>query len=157
MGRVRVQDVEAHSSKPAESAPAKTEAPKAAENYAFRAVRNRALNFKRGLWRRLAREVESMRWFEREPDETAAERAAMQCLQILPQEQREVIVLKIWSRYTFEEIGGLLELSPLSQHAGEPQKELLDSFHSTYSQELLQQLLESARALPFSALTSAKT
>ncbi len=30
MGRVRVQDVEAHSSKPAESAPAKTEAPKAA-------------------------------------------------------------------------------------------------------------------------------
>ncbi|WP_341201505.1 2-oxoglutarate dehydrogenase complex dihydrolipoyllysine-residue succinyltransferase [Planomicrobium okeanokoites] len=30
MGRVRVQDVEAHSSKPAKSAPAKTEAPKAA-------------------------------------------------------------------------------------------------------------------------------
>lgn len=30
MGRVRVQDVEAHSSKPAQSAPAKTEAPKAA-------------------------------------------------------------------------------------------------------------------------------
>jgi DNA-directed RNA polymerase specialized sigma24 family protein len=48
----------------------------------------------------------------REPDESPAERAAMRCLQNLPREQREVIVLKIWSRYTFEEIGGLLELSP---------------------------------------------
>lgn len=88
------------------------EKPKTAENYAFRAVRNRALNYKRGLWRRLAREVESMRWFERDPDETAAERAAMRCLRDLPREQREVIVLKIWSRYTFDEIAGLLELSP---------------------------------------------
>ena len=88
------------------------EAPKSGENYAFRTVRNRALNFKRSLWRRLAREVESMRWFEREPDETPAERAAMRCLQNLPTEQREVIVLKIWSRYTFEEIAGLLDLSP---------------------------------------------
>jgi RNA polymerase sigma-70 factor (ECF subfamily) len=88
------------------------EPPKAAESYVFRTVRNRALNFKRSLWRRLAREVESMRWFERDPDETPAERAAMRSLQNLPQEQREVIVLKIWSRYTFEEIAGLLELSP---------------------------------------------
>ena len=88
------------------------EPPKAAENYAFRTVRNRALNFKRSLWRRLSREVESLRWFEREPDESPVERAAMRCLQNLPQEQREVIVLKIWSRYTFEEIGGLLDLSP---------------------------------------------
>ncbi|MGZ8920603.1 MAG: RNA polymerase sigma factor [Limisphaerales bacterium] len=88
------------------------ERPKAPENYAFRTVRNRAMNYKRSLWRRLAREVESLRWFEREPDESPAERAAMRCLQNLPREQREVIVLKIWSRYTFEEIGGLLELSP---------------------------------------------
>jgi RNA polymerase sigma-70 factor, ECF subfamily len=87
------------------------EQPRAGENYAFRAVRNRAVNFKRSLWRRLAREVESIRWFEREPDETHAERVAMQCLQNLPMEQREVIVLKIWSRYTFEEIAGLLDLS----------------------------------------------
>jgi RNA polymerase sigma-70 factor (ECF subfamily) len=27
-------------------------------------------------------------------------------------EQREVIVLKLWHGYTFEEIGGLLEISP---------------------------------------------
>lgn len=88
------------------------EPPRALENYAFRTIRNRALNYKRSLWRRLAREVESLRWFERNVDETPAERAAMRCLQNLPQEQREVIVLKIWSRCTFEEIAGLLELSP---------------------------------------------
>ena len=40
------------------------------------------------------------------------ERAAMRCLEKLPVEQREVIVLKIWHRYTFEEIGGLLDISP---------------------------------------------
>lgn len=36
----------------------------------------------------------------------------MQALARLPAEQREVIVLKIWHDYTFEEIGELLALSP---------------------------------------------
>jgi RNA polymerase sigma factor (sigma-70 family) len=77
-----------------------------------RSYRNRALNYRRSLWRRLAREWESLRWFERAPDETDTERAAMRCLAALPQPQREVIVLKIWHRYTFEEIGELLGVSP---------------------------------------------
>src|SRR2546422_4165046 len=47
------------------------------------------------------------RWFERSPGETPQERAAMRCLAELPVEQREVIVLKIWHEYTFEEIGEL--------------------------------------------------
>jgi DNA-directed RNA polymerase specialized sigma24 family protein len=41
-----------------------------------------------------------------------AERQAMQALANLPQDQREVIVLKIWHEYTFEEIGNLLSISP---------------------------------------------
>ncbi len=36
----------------------------------------------------------------------------MQALAGLPREQREIIVLKIWHEYTFEEIGQLLDLSP---------------------------------------------
>ena len=36
----------------------------------------------------------------------------MRCLAELPVEQREAMVLKIWHRHTFEEIGGLLEISP---------------------------------------------
>ncbi len=82
------------------------------EHYCVRSFRNRALNHRRTLWRRLAREWESLRWFEKTPDETQAERAAMSCLAKLPVDQREAIVLKIWHGYTFEEIGGLLEISP---------------------------------------------
>src|SRR5579859_4412648 len=88
------------------------EPPLRPEHYCVRSYRNRALNYRRSLWRRLAREFESRRWFEASPQETAAEEEAMQALARLPREQREVIVLKIWHEYTFEEIGALLEISP---------------------------------------------
>lgn len=81
-------------------------------NYCVRSFRNRALNYRRSLWRRLARELESKAWFERDSQETPRERAAMRCLMQLPAEQREVIVLKIWNRLTFEAIAELLEISP---------------------------------------------
>jgi RNA polymerase sigma-70 factor (ECF subfamily) len=82
------------------------------EHYCVRSYRNRALNHRRSLWRRLTRELESLRWFEKSPGESEAERAAMNCLAGLPVEQREAIVLKIWHRFTFEEIGRLLGISP---------------------------------------------
>jgi len=55
-------------------------APAKPEHYCVRSFRNRALNHRRTLWRRLAREWESLRWFEKNADETPAERAAMRCL-----------------------------------------------------------------------------
>lgn len=82
------------------------------EWYALRAFRNRALNYRRSLWRRLTRELESHRWFEPSPTENGVELQAMRALADLPREQREVIVLKIWHEYTFEDIGNLLEISP---------------------------------------------
>ncbi len=82
------------------------------ERYCVRSFRNRALNHRRTLWRRLTRELESARWFERSPGESREERAAMRCLDELPLPQREVIVLKIWHDYTFDEIGELLDISP---------------------------------------------
>jgi RNA polymerase sigma-70 factor (ECF subfamily) len=90
----------------------KETAPDEPRYYCLRSFRNRALNYRRGMWRRLARELESLRWFERGAGETAQERMAMRCLARLPAEQREVIVLKLWHDYTFDEIGKLLELSP---------------------------------------------
>lgn len=86
--------------------------PDTPEFYCLRAFRNRVINYRRRFWRRIARELESKRWFERSPRETPRERAAMQALAKLPAEQREVIVLKFWSRYTFDQIGQLLSLSP---------------------------------------------
>ncbi len=92
------------------------EFPREPENYCVRSFRNRALNYKRSLWRRLAREVlaDGHHWFEKSPDETqqAMQTDAVRRLEELPVEQREVIVLKIWNRFTFEEIGALLEISP---------------------------------------------
>lgn len=86
--------------------------PAKVHHYCVRAYRNRVLNYRRTLWRRLSREWESLRWFEKSSGETPAERAAMRCLAELPVEQREAIVLKVWHGCTFEEIGGLLEISP---------------------------------------------
>jgi RNA polymerase sigma-70 factor (ECF subfamily) len=86
--------------------------PSRPEHYCVRSYRNQAFNYRRSLWRRLTRELEARRWFEKSPSESAAEQAAMRCLAELPVEQREVIVLKFWHQYTFEEIGELLETSP---------------------------------------------
>ena len=94
------------------TAPPLGKMPSQPEYYCLRSFRNRALNYKRSLWRRLTREFESVRWFEKSADENATEHAAMKCLAELPQEQRETIVLKIWNRLTFDEIGELLEISP---------------------------------------------
>lgn len=88
------------------------DAPERPEHYCVRSFRNHALNHRRSLWRRVTREFESSRWFERASDESPTERAAMRCLGELPVPQREVIVLKLWHEYTFEEIGELLEVSP---------------------------------------------
>lgn len=88
------------------------ERPEEPEHYCLRAFRNRAMNFHRGLWRRLARELESVRWFEKSGDSSAAEREAMRCLEQLPPDQHEVIVLKIWNDLTFEAIASLLKISP---------------------------------------------
>ena len=90
----------------------RSQPPELPEHYCVRSFRNRALNYRRSLWRRLTRELESARWFERSPAESPEEREAMRGLAALPQNQREVIVLKIWHKHTFEEIGELLEVSP---------------------------------------------
>ena len=82
------------------------------ENYCLRAFRNRAINYHRGLWRRVRRELESRHWFERSVAATDTEIEAIRCLETLPLEQREVIVLKIWHEFTFEKIGAMLEISP---------------------------------------------
>ena len=86
--------------------------PAKARHYCVRAFRNRVLNHRRTLWRRLTREWESLRWFEKNPDETPEEQSAMRALAELPVEQREAIVLKLWHGCTFEEIGALLDISP---------------------------------------------
>ena len=88
------------------------EEPEEPRFYLLRSFRNRALNHRRSLWRRLKRELESISWFEPSEEPSPQERAATEALRRLPQDQREVIVLKLWHNLTFEAIGSLLEVSP---------------------------------------------
>ena len=60
------------------------EEPREPAHYCVRTFRNRALNHRRSLWRRLTRELEAYRWFERQSPETEVERKAMHCLAELP-------------------------------------------------------------------------
>jgi len=86
--------------------------PEEPERYCLRTFRNRALNYHRSVWRRLAREWESVSWFESASVDAETESQAVAELAKLPPEQREVIVLKIWHKMTFDEIGRMVEVSP---------------------------------------------
>lgn len=58
----------------------------------------------------LVLEGDPVEWFDPEPDER--QRAVEAAIKLLPAEQREVVVLKIWGDLTFDEIGKQLEISP---------------------------------------------
>src|SRR4026207_648296 len=62
--------------------------PDNALHYCIRGFRNRVIDSRRTLLRRLTREFESRRWFEGGNSETPQERAAMHCLTKLPPGQR---------------------------------------------------------------------
>jgi len=74
--------------------------------YLFRAVRNTALNHIRGQSREV--ELNDALWLE-SPDGSQETALALQsALRALPDEQREVVVLKIWGQFTFEEAAAII-------------------------------------------------
>lgn len=90
----------------------KVSPPENPEYYCLRSFRNRVLNYRRTLWRRLTRELESEHWFEKSPEGRSLEKEVRESLSRLPVEQREVIVLKIWHQLTFQQIAEMMEESP---------------------------------------------
>jgi RNA polymerase sigma-70 factor (ECF subfamily) len=58
----------------------------------------------------VAADTETVGWFEPEADPRLQSLA--ESLELLPAEQREVVVLKIWGELTFDEIGEQLAISP---------------------------------------------
>ena len=78
-------------------------------HYLCRAVRNAALNYRRDR----AREVElssNGHFLEGPPGMADMGLALDTALRALPQEQREVIVLRVWGQMTFEEAAAALEI-----------------------------------------------
>lgn len=83
------------------------------QKYLFRSVRNKTLNLLRTerRERRKLEVVSSQRPIFIEPAERHEELTRLnECVALLPREQREIILLKIWGGLTFKEIGELLDL-----------------------------------------------
>lgn len=85
--------------------------PNRPEHYLVRSFRNRALNYRRGWWRRITREWEARRWFEPGDPVDPREQALARALTALPVPQREVIVLRLWHAQSFAAIGELQGIS----------------------------------------------
>jgi RNA polymerase sigma-70 factor (ECF subfamily) len=56
--------------------------------------------------------MESLRWFDSEQDPGPEAETVSSALAVLPPEQREVIVLRLWHGLTFESVAELQGISP---------------------------------------------
>lgn len=82
----------------------------------YATVRSIALDFLRRDSRRARRESTAVSEMDQTVQplfaiEDESQRALVAALDILPNEQREVLVMKIWNELTFAEIAGVLEIS----------------------------------------------
>jgi RNA polymerase sigma-70 factor, ECF subfamily len=78
--------------------------------YLFACVRNAVLNDSTLQKRHTELETDSL-WFSPPDRDFAEERSLRSALKLLPEDQREVIVLHIWGELTFLQIGELLGIS----------------------------------------------
>jgi len=77
--------------------------------YLYRAVRNASLNYVRDRSR--DRELDDG-WLESPPGMEEAAVVLQSALRELPEEQREMIVLRVWGQMSFDEAGATLGISP---------------------------------------------
>ncbi len=87
--------------------------PGEARPYLFRAIRNAALNSRRATVRDVPLEEHRYGWLEAPAELIEAGVALEKGLRELPQEQREVIVMRIWGEMKLEEIACIVE-APLN-------------------------------------------
>jgi len=86
--------------------------------YLFTCVRHCALDFNRGRVRRhdreraAARPEQALDYFSAAPQERERAARIEHALRQLPPPQREILVLKLWSRLSFAQIAAALEISP---------------------------------------------
>ena len=86
----------------------------------YRVVRNEAVSQSRSTGRRARHEAAAgfgrKHWFKPATDDALDAVAAVAALELLPIEQREVIVLRLWSQLSFEEIAELIGTSTSTAH-----------------------------------------
>ncbi|MCH7687961.1 MAG: sigma-70 family RNA polymerase sigma factor [Planctomycetes bacterium] len=94
--------------------------PKQFVGWLYRTVRNGAISAARSSNRRRKRETtfaqSTQQWFESAAESELDAETATNALQELPEEQREVIVAKIWGRLSFEQIAEIASISSSTAH-----------------------------------------
>ncbi|MCH7988699.1 MAG: sigma-70 family RNA polymerase sigma factor [Planctomycetes bacterium] len=94
--------------------------PKQFVGWLYRTVRNGAISAARSSSRRRKRETAfvqtARKWFESTAESELDVETATNALQELPEEQREVIVAKIWGRLSFEQIADIASISSSTAH-----------------------------------------
>ena len=92
-----------------------TAAPENPVGWLYRVVRNRAINAARDGARQSRREsaaaAHARSWFEGDADDRIDAEAATEALKILPPDQREAIVARLWGGLSFEEVARLSGVS----------------------------------------------
>jgi len=95
-------------------------APQDDVGWLYGTVRHKAISAARGEQRRKRREtcVAEARpeWFSGLAEQNVDARIAVEVLQALPEEQREVIVAHVWGGLSFEQIAGLVGTSDSTAH-----------------------------------------
>ncbi|MFP6855103.1 MAG: sigma-70 family RNA polymerase sigma factor [Opitutales bacterium] len=83
----------------------------------FRSIRRLAIDWARSQDRRVIREgkvalgMDVCDWFERSLERDERQMALLQAVERLPDDQKEVLTLKIWGDQTFDEIAKILSIS----------------------------------------------
>jgi RNA polymerase sigma factor (sigma-70 family) len=94
--------------------------PRNVVGWLYRVVRNEAISQSRSQTRRSRHEAMAgasrKAWFNRSDDDMYDAEAAASALKSLPIGEREVIVLRLWSGMSFEEIGELIGKSTSTAH-----------------------------------------
>jgi RNA polymerase sigma-70 factor (ECF subfamily) len=86
----------------------KSELPDEARPYLFRAVRNRALNSRRNAVRLTS--LDGQQWLVKPQGMMEAGLEVEKALRELPQEQREVVIMRIWGEMTLAEAATVLDV-----------------------------------------------
>lgn len=106
--------------------------PDSPKSYLMQAVRNRCMNYQRGVKLKPLNEQAPQVWFTHPLEKEEECKTLTDSLSSLAQEQREVVVLKIWGNLTFKEIGETMGISPntAASRYKYALKHLKDIFHS---------------------------
>jgi RNA polymerase sigma factor (sigma-70 family) len=96
---------------------AQPQPPENVKAWLFRSVRNGAISQLRRQKRRQKHTetlaASAQNWFENRPDDLLDAKTAQQALMQLPNEQREIVILRIWGQLTLREIAEIVG-EPLS-------------------------------------------